>query len=133
MAELIQASSKAVEEFESLSDEIIQNAVQESMAYQNEIAHHGDDAYRMIKTGFDFTYKMLRAAISTGEPEILDEQAKWAVSRLPHDNISIDNLIRRLRRMKRSVNQTLSKQTAEEITPFIDFLVERIEYHNKLK
>jgi len=133
MADLIQASHKAVKEFESNSDQIIHNAVQESMAYQNEIAHHGDDAYRMIKTGFDFTYKMLRAAISTGEPEILDDQAKWVVSRLPHDNVSIENLIRRLKRMKRSVNQTLSKQTVEEITPFIDFLIERIEHHNNFK
>ena len=127
MIRLSNVSEESIEEFDRKIKAIIQDATGKSMAYQNEIVQHGEDAHRMIKMGFEFTAKMLRAAISTGEPAILDDQAKWAVSRLPHDKVSISNLIRRLNRMKRTIRQILSKNASKEIVPFVDYLIERIE------
>lgn len=129
MADLPNVSNSSIDEFTTHSEEIIQSAVRESMAYKNEIAHHGKDAHRMVQSGVEWTYKMLKGAISAGESQLLDDQAKWSVSRLPHDNVSLDYLVNRLKRLQRSMQQVLSKQAAEEISPYFDYLIERIKHY----
>lgn len=133
MENLPDVSNNSIEEFDEHSDEIIQIAVRESMAYKNEIAHHGENAHRMIESGFEWTYKMLRAAISAGEPQLLEDQAKWSVSRLPHDKVSMDYLVHRLRRLERSMQQMLSKQASQEISPYFDYLIKRIAQYKDME
>lgn len=107
-------------------DEITNETVSRSMKYKDEIEQHGEKAFELLKNGMYFTFKMLFAAMQTGETGLLDDQAEWALSRLPHDNVRPVNIIKRLERMKTVVAEKMSREHTQEISPYIDYLIQKM-------
>lgn len=119
----------AAQTLKDLEQEIIEEAVDQSMQYKSEVAHHGSDARHIIEQGFRFTHKMLISSVSTGQKNILEDQADWAVNRLPHDKVQLPNLIARLRRYRQTIINRLPEDQAKQVIPFLDVLITRIQDH----
>jgi len=129
MKKINPVSEDAIQSITELSQQIIEEAVQQSLKNMDEVAHHGSDARRLIEAGFMFTHQMVMAAIKSGQDDLLIDQADWAVNRLPHDNVQLPNLLARLRRYRQSIINHLQPDYASQITPYVDVLIARINHH----
>jgi hypothetical protein len=127
MNKLNSVSSEALDAFTIVQNEIIQETVERSMEHTEEISQHGDRAHELLTSGMSFTVQMLVSAMQTGEPNLLDDQAKWASQRLPHDQVFPDQIIKRLVRMEEVVNEKMTESHANEITQYVQYLINRIK------
>jgi hypothetical protein len=89
MNQLKTVSEQAMENFYNQQEDIIEESVRLSMSFHEEIEPHGEKAKQIITSGYEFTLKMLAAAMEKGDSQLLDDQAIWAVRRLTHDDVSI--------------------------------------------
>jgi ferric-dicitrate binding protein FerR (iron transport regulator) len=114
-----------------LGRQIIEEAVSQSMEHNDEVVHHGTEARRLFESGFQFTHQMALAAVKSGQNDLLVDQAEWAVNRLPHDNVQMPDLIKRLKRYRQSVINHLKPDHASQVTPYLDLLIAEINSHLK--
>lgn len=118
-------SQEALHAFHNHEEEIISKVVLRSMQQVNEIAHHGQEAQRLISSGIRFTTKMLDAAMTTGEIALLEDQLTWAMDRLTHEGVKPEHLLHRLQIYADVVQETLPEHQAEEINQFVKWMVRR--------
>lgn len=131
MCDFKPVTERTVIELQEKIPEILHEAVKLSMTHKEEIEHHGVKARQLITSGYEFTLKMLLAAMETGDRILLDDQAKWAVNRLPHDGIAIPHLIKRVDRLLNVVQKKSSDDQVDEVKPYFKFLIERIKEFSK--
>jgi methanogenic corrinoid protein MtbC1 len=124
---LISVSKETLMEFRKEVPEIIREAVRQSMTCKNDIVQHGDQAESILTAGFEFTVRMLDAAMYAGESSILEDQLKWASERLPHDGVSMAQVLTRFRILRSIVLSRLSKKGGKEVARYIDWMNARIE------
>ncbi len=116
---------RALDAFSSKRHRIVQRVVERSLARTEEVAHHGDDAERLITAGIEFTTKMLLAAMEMNEPSLLEHQLEWAKDRLPHDGVEPKYLLNRLSIYGEVVEQLLEPAHVEQIGAYVEWLIER--------
>ncbi len=133
MKDLKPVSEETMNHFYAQQEGIIQESVRRSMSFLDEIEPHGENAKQVITSGYEFTLKMLAAAMETGELQLLDDQAAWAVQRLPHDNVSMPNLIKRLERLVNVISSKLNDGDSKEINLYVDYLIFKIKELSKRK
>lgn len=121
--ELPPISPGALESFQENRDIIIKETVSRSLKRDHEVEHHGENAPQLLTTGLEFTTKMLEAAISMGEVALLEDELKWAQDRLPHDGVQMEHVLIRFKIYRDVVNETLPSGYANEITTFIDWMI----------
>lgn len=120
-------STQTLKEFENKKVEIINEVVNQSMRYDDEISHHGDNAHRLITSGVKFTTKMLEAAMATGEISLLEDQLTWAMDRLPYDGVKPEHILHRFIIYKEVIKDRVPKCHADEINQFITWMIKRQE------
>jgi hypothetical protein len=123
MNKLKSVSKEAITEFINARSEIIKEVVSRSMKVKEEIDHHGSNANQILTAGMEFTFKMLIASMQAGAPILLDDQAEWVKDRLPHDGISLGQMVNRIKRLMAVVEEKLPGDHAREINGYIAYLV----------
>jgi hypothetical protein len=118
-------SKEALAAFREEKSAITQEVAARSLSREDEVAHHGEEAGRLVTSGIEFTTRMLEAAMTVGEITLLDDQLTWAMERLPHDGVSPQYVLNRFRIYRQVVEDVLPKPHASEITPFLDWMIAR--------
>lgn len=121
--ELPPISPEALESFQENRDTLIKETVSRSLKRDYEVEHHGEKAPQLLTTGLEFTTKMMGAAMSMGEVVLLEDELKWAQDRLPHDGVQMEHVLNRFKIYRDVVNETLPSEYANEITTFIDWMI----------
>lgn len=116
-------SPEALESFQENRDTLIKETVSRSLKRDHEVEHHGEKAPQLLTTGLEFTTKMMEAAMSMGEVVLLEDELKWAQDRLPHDGVQMEHVLNRFKIYRDVVNETLPSEYANEITTFIDWMI----------
>jgi hypothetical protein len=57
--------------------------------------------------------------------EMLEHQLQWAWDRLPHDGVQHAHLVSRFQIIAQVINSDLPSQNAQEIDPFVQWMIER--------
>jgi hypothetical protein len=120
-------SAEALAAFREKQETITEQVAERSLAREQEVAHHGEDAERLIKSGLTFTTRMLDAAMAVGEVSLLEDQMTWAMERLPHDGVVPAHILNRLRIYRRVVRETLPERHASEIEPYLTWMIARMD------
>lgn len=120
-------SSEAMRAFKASRQAIIDEVVERSMARKDEVAHHGAQARVTLVAGLTFTTDMLETAMGFGEPELLDNQLRWAIDRLPHDGVMPEHVLNRFKIYAQVVTEMLPQSHADEINAFLSWMIERQE------
>lgn len=118
-------SAEALAAFRKEKQAIIQEVAARSLARRDEVAHHGDDAERLIRSGLEFTTRMVNAAMAMGEVGLLDDQLTWAMDRLPHDSVSPEHVLNRFRIYRQVVEERLPAAHAAEVARFLEWMIAR--------
>lgn len=118
-------SAAALAAFRKEKQAIIQEAAARSLARRDEVAHHGDEAERLITSGLEFTTRMVDAAMKMGEVALLDDQLTWAMDRLPHDGVSPEHVLKRFRIYRQVVEEHLPAAHAAEVVRFLEWMIAR--------
>ena len=118
-------SPQAIDAFRTASPTLIKETVARSLARTDEVAHHGEDAERLLTAGMEFTVRMLEAAMLTGEIPLLEDELAWAKDRLPHDGVSPEHILSRFKIFREVIISTLPDPYTAEITPFLDWMMAR--------
>lgn len=119
------ASAEALAAFRKERETIIQAVAARSLARQEEVAHHGDEAERLITSGIEFTTRMVDAAMAMGEVVLLADQLRWAMDRLPHDGVSPEYVLNRFRIYRQVVEERLPADHAADVVRFLDWMIVR--------
>ena len=120
-------SAETLAAFRENQETVIEKVTERSLAREHEVAHHGDDAERLIKSGLTFTTRMLDAAMAVGEVSLLEDQMTWAMERLPHDGVVPQHILNRLRIYREVVREMLPERHASEIEPYVTWMINRLE------
>ncbi|MDZ7792149.1 MAG: hypothetical protein U5P10_00235 [Spirochaetia bacterium] len=112
--------------FREMKAEIITLAVERSLLREEEIRHHGKNARQIIAEGFDFTFKMLDAAMAVGELSILEDQLSWALKRLPHDNVNPVFILNRFELFYDVVDEVMPAEKSTGVKHYIRWMIERM-------
>lgn len=116
-------SGEALESFKENSPEIIKNTVNRSLKREEEVNQHGKQARQILISGMEFTTKMLEAAMLTGEISLLEDVLIWAQDRLPHDQVTMDQVKVRLIIYREELIKIMPKKYSSKITPYIDYMI----------
>jgi hypothetical protein len=123
-------STEALVAFRAATAEIIKETVAQAMICKADIKQHGDQAERLITSGFEFTTRMLDTAMSMGAISLLEDELSWAKDRLPHDGVSMQHLLNRLTIFRKIVLNKLPPREGSEVVRYIDWMIARLEKHN---
>lgn len=118
-------SAATLAAFRSASPAIIAQVVARSLAQENKVTHHGENAEQLITAGIQFTSRMLEAALAVGEVALLEDQLTWAMDRLPHDDVAPEHVLNRFRIYREVVQERLPAEQAAEIIPYVDWMITR--------
>ena len=123
------ASAEALAAFRSAADVITQDTVRRALAYPDEVAQHGEEAPRLLSQGLFFVTKGLETALAFHTVELLADQMRWAMDRLPHHDVEANQVLHRLHLYKESVADHLSAAHAAEVNAYVDWM---IDYQRRL-
>ncbi|MGB9201863.1 hypothetical protein, partial [Methanobacterium sp.] len=118
-------SKEAMVAFNEASPKIIKETVICSLEREDEVVQYGNDAQNILTTGLKFTTQMLESAMYIGEIPILEDQLLWAKDKLPADGVEMEHILVRLRIYREIIIEILSNEHANEIIPFVDWMIER--------
>lgn len=124
-------SQEAISAFVDNQVKILNEVVNRSLKCDQEIEQHAGNAKQIITSGLEFTIKLLIPAMQTGEYILLDDQAEWAADRLPHDGVSLEQIVNRLKRLMAVVEEQLTKNNADEINCYIEYLIKQLNKTSK--
>jgi hypothetical protein len=116
-------SPEALASFKEKSPLIIKETVKRSLKRDKEVAHHGDQAEKLITSGLEFTTRMLEAAMGMGEISLLEDELSWAQDRLPHDGVEMEHVLSRFKIYRDVVKDTLPPEYAAEVNGFIEWMI----------
>lgn len=91
----------------------------------HEVAHHGDEAERILSAGLEFTTRMLETAMQLHQPGLLDQQIDWAYERLPHDSTVPEHILSRFQIYAEVVGALLPAPHAEAVNQFVNRMIVR--------
>lgn len=120
-------SSEAMEEFQENKEDIIRETVQMSLEREEEVAHHGEEAEKIIRQGIEFTTRMLESAMLVGEPLLLEDELTWAKDRLPHDGVALEHVHSRFLIYRERLQEKISPEHAPEILSYLDWMISHLE------
>jgi hypothetical protein len=120
-------SKEALISFRAATPEIIKETVARSLLHKKDIAHHGQQAERLITSGLEFTTSMLDSAMSAGVTELLMDQVLWAKDRLPFDGVSVLHIISRLNILRSVIIAKLAPEEGAEVVRFVDWMIVKFE------
>ncbi len=103
---------------------IISTAVGRSLEVKQDVAGHGEQAPALLKSGFDFTLKMLESIMLAGSVDLMADQLSWAETRLPHDGVLPGHLLRRFILLSGVIEEQLSPDHWLEISPYLTWLID---------
>ncbi|GAB6056418.1 hypothetical protein JCM15415_17340 [Methanobacterium movens] len=116
-------SPEALKSFKENSPRIIKKTVDISMERSKEVEHHGKKARELLSTGMEFTTRMLESAMLVGEISILEDQLNWACVRLPHDGVTLENILLMLELYQKEIKKTLKNEHNSQIIPYVDWMI----------
>ena len=116
-------SHQALQSFRQHQGRIIETTVRRVMEDPEHIAHHGDQAEELVRSGLQFTTRMLDAALAAGESTLMEQQLQWAQSRLPHDGVSPEEMLQNLQTYRDVIQETLDAAHADEIAGAVDWMI----------
>ncbi len=111
--------------FRAAGPAIIRETVARSLARNEEVAHHGEQAERVIAAGLGFTTRMLDAVMAVGEIALLEDELLWARDRLPHDGVAPEHVLSRLKIYREVTIEMLPREQAAEVEPYLDWMIAR--------
>ena len=123
--EIPAVSAETLAAFRGKQEAVIRQVAERALAREQEVAHHGDQAERLVTSGLKFTSRMLDAAMAVGEVSLLEDQLTWAMERLPHDGVVPAHILNRLRIYREVVGETLPERHANEIEPYLTWMIAR--------
>ena len=118
-------SDAALAAFRKEKKTIIQEVTTRSLRQRDEVAHHGEKAEQLIRSGIEFTTRMLEAAMVMGEVALLEDQLAWAMERLPHDGVSPEYVLNRFCTYREVVEEHLPAAHSSEIIRFLEWMITR--------
>ncbi|HNR45072.1 MAG TPA: hypothetical protein PLI06_09825 [Methanofastidiosum sp.] len=125
--ELPAISKETLEYFQKSSPDIIKKTVALALKREDEIKHHGKDAPKILTSGMEFTTKMLEAAMSMGEINLLEDEIKWAKDRLPHDGVEMEHIVNRFKIYREVITEILPTENALEVTAYLDLMISKMQ------
>lgn len=123
MSDMLPISDEALDAFKEAHDDIVGETVRRSMLIREHVAHHEDQASRLIASGLNFTVNMLEAAMISGRIELLEDQMKWAMERLPHDGVLPEHIAKRLELMADVIKEKLDPGHSSQIAPYLEWMI----------
>lgn len=76
--------------------QIIAATVSRLLSEPGQFDHLGDQAERILTSGFEFTSATLEACMAVNNADLLVEQLRWSQDRLPHDGIQMERMAKNL-------------------------------------
>jgi hypothetical protein len=125
-ATLPPVSPAALAAFRQARDGIGREVVARSLARHDEVAHHGEDAERLMAAGIGYTTRMLEAAMVVGQVALLEDQLQWAMDRLPHEGVVPAHILGRLRIYAEVVEERLPREHAAEVNRYVQWMIARM-------
>ena len=116
-------SAAALEAFRARSEAIIAETTKRSLQRLDEIVQHGEQAERLIRAGLGFTTRMLDATMFVGEMSLMTDQLAWSKDRLPHEQVSLSQVVSRLQIYRAVVLEMLEPGFAAEVVGYLDWMI----------
>jgi len=110
--------------FRIKKQQILDEAVKSALKNTDEVSQHGDQAARLIRSGFSFTLDVLESAMTLDEPALLKDQLQWALIRLPHEGVTREHLISRFNMMQGIMKYFVP---TEEVDAYFRWMVQVLE------
>lgn len=85
----------------------------------------GAEACNIIKNGLGFVSKMLRAMMAFGAENIIDDQLKWAETRLPVNGISTKMVLDNFERYTKALEIKLPAEAFKEVQPYLAGMIRK--------
>lgn len=85
--------------------------------------HLGDQAEKILRSGFEFTSSNLEAYMLMNDASLLIDQLSWAKDRLPHDGISMERMVKNLGVYCEVISELLPKEYSPEIINMIQGMI----------
>lgn len=111
--------------FRTHADQIIDRTVERSLAYPEEVQHHGDEAATLLKIGLTFTTDMLITLMETQAEELVDDQLQWALRRLPLDGVQPQHVLHRFELYREAVAEIMPEPHQSEVAAVVTWLIEK--------
>lgn len=116
---------ESVAAFRAASGDILRVATAAAMEDPAAVERHGDAAEQLIGEGFGWVVKGIDAAIAFHTVELLDDQMRWAMDRLPVSNVDPEAVLTRLRIVRDAIVDRLPAVHADAIVPYADWMISR--------
>ena len=115
-------SPEALKSFKENSPRIIKKTVDALMSILKKI--ESDEMSReLLNRGLEFPTRILESAMLVGEISILDDQLSWACDRLPHDGVTLENILLMLELYQKEIKKTLKNEHNSQIIPYVDWMI----------
>jgi hypothetical protein len=124
--ELPRVSGAALEAFRAAAPRLLADTAARALAVTEDVAQHGADARRLVTMGLEFTLRALDAAMADGRAELAEDELRWALVRLPHDAVSMEQVLSRFRLLRELVDESLPSAPAAEIAAVIAWFEARM-------
>lgn len=122
---LVPLTPAALDAFRQARPEIIRRVVARSMEHEDQVAHHGQEAQRLLTSGIEFTTRMLDSAMTVGHGALLEDQMTWAQDRLPHDGVEPEHLLTRFKIYEDVVGELLPAEVAAQVNAYLQWMIAR--------
>jgi hypothetical protein len=120
-------SSEVIKEFVEKKDEIMKQTLASWIKNGEMRGAQTIEISEKYQAGLVFTLDMLTTAIALDDPNLLEDQIKWANIRLPHDGVSRTDMIENLLILKEVVNKIISQDNQEPIVIYLDWMIEKFK------
>jgi hypothetical protein len=123
-------SSEILEEFVERKDELIKHTIANWVKNSEAGEAQTKELSEKYQAGLVFTLDMLTTAMELGDLDLLEDQIKWALIRLPHDGISHNDLIENLVLLKKEFEEFISQENLDPIVFYLDWMIEKIKNYS---
>lgn len=113
--------------FKKIQWQAIDQAVNETLTCLTDAKIDKWPMEKRMKAGFIFVTNTLSSIMAFGDTYLLEDQLSWLLKRLPIDSLPANEVVEQLSLLRDSYLELLTSTQADEIIPYIDHMLERVE------
>lgn len=113
-------------ELERKTDAIVDLAVQNSKDRLDSGSRSPRDAESAVRGGLTMILRILGSVMAVGSEAILEDQLKWAETRLPHEGYDQNQIVQGVVSLRFASTETLSLRAAEQVAAYLEWMADRL-------
>lgn len=121
---LTPCSKEALDYFKEHEKEINTEVMKQIKSGKNELSFTGSNEKQKIMAGFQMVHSVLASIMQVGDTALLSDQLNWAKERLPHEGFDPKHVLNNFKIYFNVLKDVLPKIYADEILPYIKWIIE---------